>query len=465
MDKVPWLFARIREPGVARRCLDQWSEVREELHHQFTRKVMTSPLRQAIEAVNEDGSGVSLELWSAFEGLSLAPSDDSVAGGPHARATRLCGHSRRATWAWVASSLRIKQNLQDVRDFSQSLEFDLDQLWCGSTSVVRLGGRHPYQRPRMSHQRFLNHLYCMSFVHDPVADNVDDEASGSEGNDEDDDGQDDNDDRPGAAGSSTDGKPSGSAGGKPSGSGAPSGGGGGGGSGDAPKEAKGSECRKKESQETKLLRSYLHACLSLHNIISIPVDGEEGAIEHMFFQVLTLNTKAIVVDTYATAAQAEQEKGLYSCGVQPLTVWKSTSAPGSQAGAVPLEADLYHFRDPCTVDLLGLTGSKQERRHLWTKWQTKASGVDGCVCAHSLVVLSPQMSLASAKILVLCLMDALKIGGWGQLQRRVDHSPHHASFYDARSLASKRAYLQAVLSCDELYRAGVETFVSGHAAS
>ena len=42
---------------------------------------------------------------------------------------------------WIASSLRLKANLDDARQFPSTTEADFSALWCSYTSILRVGGR------------------------------------------------------------------------------------------------------------------------------------------------------------------------------------------------------------------------------------------------------------------------------------------------------------------------------------
>ena len=47
----------------------------------------------------------------AMTRLGLLHLDDSVGEGPHTLATRIGAASRASTWGWIASTMRMKQNL------------------------------------------------------------------------------------------------------------------------------------------------------------------------------------------------------------------------------------------------------------------------------------------------------------------------------------------------------------------
>eukprot|EP00959_Pyramimonas_sp_CCMP1952_P012042 254257-Pyramimonas_sp.AAC.1 len=66
------------------------------------------------------------------------PLDDRVDEGPHAQAKRIQHHARRSGWPWAASSMRLKQNIQDSRAFAHGV--DLQEEWGRYSSVLKPGG-------------------------------------------------------------------------------------------------------------------------------------------------------------------------------------------------------------------------------------------------------------------------------------------------------------------------------------
>ena len=63
---------------------------------------------------------------------------------------------------------------------------------------------------------------------------------------------------------------------------------------------------------------------------------------------------------------------------------------------------------------------------------------------------------------VLCLLDALSLDGWQPVEATCTHSSiDPTNQFDSRSMPSKRAYYQCVLSGAELFRRGAADFKSG----
>ena len=66
LNCVPWLFARMNQPGVRALCVQQWESSSPSDHCALTVSI-TDPagkLRSQFDAIEDDGSGVSFELVS-----------------------------------------------------------------------------------------------------------------------------------------------------------------------------------------------------------------------------------------------------------------------------------------------------------------------------------------------------------------------------------------------------------------
>ena len=171
LDRLPYLLVRLAEPGIARRCLEQFDSCSVEEHHRASIKFLgeQSQLRGDILQIAPDGSAISHRLSAAIDGLKGIPFDDSIAEGPHARVLRLARHSRRACWPWLASSVRMKENLQVAREMIPSVNEDLVSLWCNYKSIVQLRrGRRGARGKKISRATFFDYIYKMSFCHEDM---------------------------------------------------------------------------------------------------------------------------------------------------------------------------------------------------------------------------------------------------------------------------------------------------------
>ena len=146
-DELPYLLARLHEPGIAKRCLEQWAEARPDQHDPVTVEFLgaDSPLRAAVLALEDNGANMSADLRRAWETMRLVPIDDTAGEGPHASMRHTQLKARAATWAWQASTDRLRQNLADIEDLlpQAAPRMDFQWLWdhAGSIPQVRKGRR------------------------------------------------------------------------------------------------------------------------------------------------------------------------------------------------------------------------------------------------------------------------------------------------------------------------------------
>ena len=158
---LPWLLARLPEAGIKQRCLTQYETYTN--HHPLTHKFLRPGelLRNHIDCVRPDGTGISRLLQSWVDMLQAIPMDDSIAEAPHAIGNRLGRAAPRSGIAWAASSMRLTQNLQDVKLHSQALGADLQQLWLKHSSILQTQ-HHKLDRPvRIPPKEFQERLYML----------------------------------------------------------------------------------------------------------------------------------------------------------------------------------------------------------------------------------------------------------------------------------------------------------------
>eukprot|EP00959_Pyramimonas_sp_CCMP1952_P103255 2159483-Pyramimonas_sp.AAC.1 len=74
-----------------------------------------SRMRAAVDRIDEHWGNISPELEAEIDSILHAPLDDTVAEGPHAAARHHHLRARRGTSPWIASSMRLENNLEDVR--------------------------------------------------------------------------------------------------------------------------------------------------------------------------------------------------------------------------------------------------------------------------------------------------------------------------------------------------------------
>ena len=459
----PWLiiFGRGDWQGIAAECLRQYALADPRAHRSVTNFMLgaDSPFKADIEALTK-GQPMTRRLEAEVQSLCLVPLDDSIAEGPHARAKRIWDACKAARWSWVSSTMRLSQNLEDLKLLPHVTEAVVNDCWFHYKTLLRSeSDKHKRRQFRIGQKKFFKRVYNMShFVgnevvsgkgggtRDAVYDPGDDGRLPGDGRLPDDDDDDDDGEVAG------DQPPDDNVRGRACGT-----------NGEEVREHAGSrtgatrplrlEQKRKLSPREQLMRQYMAAALKLHDLVSLPVRGQDGTVDVKFFQVLSLRSRNIHVETFHE--EGDTEPLLFEIKVQPYEVWGPTA---ENLNAIGTAAEIYIAEDPRSVDILTCTGTELENRKYFLKWTAEASDVEGCLHVGSPCVLAPSVKLGSNNIPVLMLLDVLVARGWRAVSHRVAHSRGAALEYDDRRITGKRAYLQCLLSIDAL---PVDEFPSG----
>ena len=147
LDEVPYLFSRLHLPGVRDRCVEQYKRFAAARHHRVSNEFYDAEdpmsLHDDVENLAPDASNMSPRLSAAHKGLLGTPMDDTVAESPHSHAAKGQIHCRGCSWDWLCATVRLSQNLLDVRQLPSVLQVDLQTEWCSYTRILQMGkGRH-----------------------------------------------------------------------------------------------------------------------------------------------------------------------------------------------------------------------------------------------------------------------------------------------------------------------------------
>lgn len=140
LDRVPYLLARLGEPGVRERCVQEWEACEPRGRHRVTREFLQpgGPLRGYIVAMaSAVGGAMHPDLEREVRSLRAIPMDGNVAESPPAIAHRLLQRSPANKWPWVAATVRLAQNLQDAKDIPCAIPVNIEQLWRNSSAVLQ----------------------------------------------------------------------------------------------------------------------------------------------------------------------------------------------------------------------------------------------------------------------------------------------------------------------------------------
>ena len=129
VSRLPWLLARLFQPGIRDRCVDQWEDFQH--HHMITQQILdpSNPLRADVDKLHDDGSNASPALRVAVAKVQNIPFDDSIAESPHSLANGVARGAQRCNFPWIASSLRLHQNLRDHQLWSSALDAHIQDEW------------------------------------------------------------------------------------------------------------------------------------------------------------------------------------------------------------------------------------------------------------------------------------------------------------------------------------------------
>ena len=147
LNKVPWLLARLDQPGVRAQVVRQWAAVPRERHHPlsvfFLDPLESNGLRPDVDLITDDAQNISPRLRTEIGKLQNIPMDDNIGEGPHAKAKQVLSHSTPASFPWMASTCRLEPNLTQTPDLAEASGMDLQTEWDRWSSVVK--GHHWYR--------------------------------------------------------------------------------------------------------------------------------------------------------------------------------------------------------------------------------------------------------------------------------------------------------------------------------
>lgn len=126
MGNLPYLLSKLEQPRVRDACLRHWGAT-ETKEHQMVSDACFHKWCELCRNIDRMPTHGMLRI--AVGAPAVVPLDNAANEGPHAQAHNFVQHSRRASWPWVASSVRVRQNLTDGRVLAQAVGADLKMLW------------------------------------------------------------------------------------------------------------------------------------------------------------------------------------------------------------------------------------------------------------------------------------------------------------------------------------------------
>ena len=419
LNRLPLLLARVgMEAGVVKRCVDEYTKTPVNMRDDITSAFLEPgcPMRAQLDHLARTGD-MSLQLKREIQSLCDVPFNDVVCEAPHAHAKRIGDSARRGSWAWLASSVRLKQNLEDAVLLPSMTGVDLQLVWNRWKSALQTSSKSSCRNKKIKRKAFLHRVYRVGTVDGFDAPEAnDDEAVG----DADGDGMggaevvEDAHGEPGPAGASV-----------------------------------------ADVLNAKLIREYLEMSIPQHGYISAacpPSDDRKVSC----FQVLHKHRRHVLPEDKKKTQDPQLDEWL----VQEFEIWR-----GHEMGAKAPHLDVFLLKDPKYATVTELFGSDAAQRDTWRAGRARESDVQGCLCLQDWSIACPRKSLKDLDAPVLSLLDALEEKGWRGMSEMVWREQDAlARVYDDRNIVSKRCYLQAVLAQDSLFAKGVRRFCSGKTA-
>jgi hypothetical protein len=138
-------------------------------HHPASIEVLsdTSFLKPLVLQISPEGGALPGPLQRVVDSIRDIPFDGSISEGPHAVAHRIGLSTRAARWPWIASSMRLEQNLSDVGSLPQLAGVSLQNMWNVWKSVLRTDRRRRARGMHIKDRAALQRIYHLS-SHDGV---------------------------------------------------------------------------------------------------------------------------------------------------------------------------------------------------------------------------------------------------------------------------------------------------------
>jgi len=426
LDRIPYLIARLAEPGVAARALEQFDSTPESAQNRSSVAVFSREqpsLRADVLAIKADGSGLSLRLQAEVDSLNEINCDDTIDEAPHSIFNRIVAAARRGLFAWQASSLRLEQNMWDARNLPSAVDVDPQQVWNKYSCILQVKKRSLAKPVRCNRKCLEERVYTLmsmdKFHHDGEAGA--DVAS--------DDSDPDIDAAPVVAPPLKKSRSSVDIVAVP----------------DADIDP--------DPNSTRLMAEWLVYVMQRYIFIVVAVENPAPLEDTTFaFQILSIKPKQALVKTFQDACP--HRYGLRAT-IQPLSQWR-----GSEITADSTEICYVIVDGPRDVDLFKVCGSHPDCRLAMLQAFRIESDLDGTDCIAHFAPLEVSCSLKDEHIPIICLLDELERQEFVGRDSIVIHTSRSGMFYDRRNAPGRRAYFQCVLASASLFAKGVRKFVS-----
>ena len=165
LQKMQWLIVRIFETGVKKQSVSANGLLAHRMSITGTPRHClhpSQPLRSGIDDLTDDCSKKHLPVCSPqLTSLAAPPMDDSIVEFPYATASRLVKSCRATKFPFLASSMRMKQNLTTVRELGSAVSVGLRLEWSSYTSLLQVHPKKCRRSMRICKKEFCSRVYQM----------------------------------------------------------------------------------------------------------------------------------------------------------------------------------------------------------------------------------------------------------------------------------------------------------------
>jgi hypothetical protein len=161
LDNIPHLFVRLgKEAGIREKIKIQYAALTYEQHDPISNVFCApgSPFLTDLDAMPDDFT-MPARLEKQVKNYGDASMMDHINEGPHALFKKEVVHAPSSTFPWQSATVRINQNLIDIKNITDVLNVDLQREWDRLKSVVRSDLRKHPRSLRTSRQDFEERFY------------------------------------------------------------------------------------------------------------------------------------------------------------------------------------------------------------------------------------------------------------------------------------------------------------------
>ena len=165
LDDLPYVLARLGvERGIGPKAIQQYDSASRQHHNKTSIEVCDpdSPLRAEIVNMVDDFT-LSPILKQTIERIQKTNINDKYGEGPHAMFKPIQLAAHRSSFPWVASTVRLDQNLKDAHELPLAIGCSWQECWDTYKNIIQTD-RHRFRNHRCNRKVFLERVYNCSHM-------------------------------------------------------------------------------------------------------------------------------------------------------------------------------------------------------------------------------------------------------------------------------------------------------------